>query len=324
MKTLLKILGAIVIVLLLLIAGVYGWASFTAKRALSKTYAAHAVDFPVPFPLTAEEIAKEGFDAKAADSAAMARAIERGGHLLASRYACGECHGKNFAGGTMVDAFPLGRLLGPNLTLGKGSRTLNYTANFWDHIVRHGILPDGRPAVMPSEDFQKMSDQELSDIVAFIRSKPAVDTTVPKSSFGPLGRVLIATGQLTPSASRIASHDAPHEALPPAPVADAAFGAHLAGTCTGCHGANLAGGPIPGGDPKWPPARNLTPHASGTGAWTFEEFRAVMTSGVRRDGSVLKMPMTIVVPYAQNMTEAELGALWAYLRSLPPVDHAIP
>jgi hypothetical protein len=49
-------------------------------------------------------------------------------------------------------------------------------------------LRDGRPAVMPSDDFQHMSDQELSDIISYIRSLPAVDNTVPKSTFGPLGR----------------------------------------------------------------------------------------------------------------------------------------
>ena len=324
MKTFLKILGALLLAVLILIVGFYAWASFATRRVLTKTYVAHVVDFPIPFPLTAGEIAAGGFDPAAADSAALARAVERGEHLVTSRYACRECHGKDFSGGTMVDAFPLGRLLGPNLTLGKGSRTLNYSAKDWDHIVRHGILPDGRPAVMPSEDFQKMSDQELSDIVAYIRSRPAVDRTVPRSKFGPLGKILIATGQIVPSAVRITAHDVPHATMTPVAVADSAFGAHLAGTCTGCHGANLAGGPIPGGDPKWPQARNLTPHATGLGGWTYEDFRNVLTSGVRRNGIPLKMPMMIVVPYAQNMSPVELQALWAYLRSLPPVDHVIP
>ena len=67
-------------------------------------------------------------------------------------------------GGVMVDAFPIGRLLGPNLTGGAGGRTRTYTAADWDRAVRHGILPDGRPSVMPAEDYRLMSDQELADV----------------------------------------------------------------------------------------------------------------------------------------------------------------
>ena len=72
----------------------------------------------------------------------LTRAIERGRHLVMSRYVCVECHGQNFGGGTMIDAFPIGTLLGPNITTGRGGRTANYKATDWDHIVRHGILPD--------------------------------------------------------------------------------------------------------------------------------------------------------------------------------------
>ena len=92
----------------------------------------------------------------------------------------------------MVDAFPIGTLLGPNITTGRGSRAANYRAADWDRIVRHGILSDGRPAAMPSEEFQLMSDQELSDIVTYIRSVPPVDNEVPRISLGPLGKVLVA------------------------------------------------------------------------------------------------------------------------------------
>jgi hypothetical protein len=112
----------------------------------------------------------------------------------------------------MVDAPPIGRLLGPNLTLGRGSRTAQYRATDWDRIVRHGIKPNGRPAAMPSEDFVRMSDQELSDIIAFIRSQPPVDNEVAPVKLGPLGKVLMATGQMVLSADVIPSHDAPHAA----------------------------------------------------------------------------------------------------------------
>jgi hypothetical protein len=44
-----------------------------------------------------------------------------------------------------------------------------------------------------------------------------------------------------------------------------------------------------------------------------------MREGKRPDGTEIKPPMTLVLPYVQNMTEVELEALWMYLRSVTPV-----
>jgi mono/diheme cytochrome c family protein len=316
MKTFLKILVGLVVIMALGAAGLYAWAAMTASRELARTYQAHTVDFPIPFPL---EDADAATVAEADRSrVATERAVERGRHLVQARYPCVECHGRNFGGGTMVDAFPLGTLLGPNLTTGQGSRTVSYTPADWDRIVRHGILPDGRGAVMPSEDFQMMSDQELSDIVAYIRSMPPVDNTVPASTFGPLGKFLVASGRMIPSVQRIANHNAPHPATPPVAETTPEFGKHLAGVCIGCHHENLAGGPIVGGDPEWPPSRNLTPHAQGLANWVYEDFVRLMRNGTRPDGTPIRPPMTLVMPYAQRMTDTELQALWAYLRTVSP------
>jgi cytochrome c553 len=171
---------------------------------------------------------------------------------------------------------------------------------------------------MPSEDFQLMSDQELSDIVAYIRSLPPVTNTVPESTFGPLGRFLLATGQMTPSAEVI-NHQAAHRPMPPPTEVSAEFGKHLAGVCTGCHKPDFSGGPIVGGDPSWPPARNLTPAPGALQGWTFEQFAAALRESRRPDGTALRPPMTLVAPYAKSMSDVELRALFAYLQVLPPV-----
>lgn len=325
MKTLLKIVVGVVGVVVLVAVGGYAWASISTSRMMSRTFDTHDVDFPVPFPLTAEE--QQEVEAERSEPAseeqiaelALARAVERGGHLLRSRYACMECHGQDFGGGVMVDDPALGRLLGPNVTTGQGSRTLEYRPDDWDRIVRHGIRPDGTPSAMPAEDFQLMSDRELSDIVAYIRSLPPVDAEVPRVSLGPLGKVLMATGQLPVAADIIPDHFATHRQVPPPAEATVEFGRHLAAVCTGCHGQNLAGGPIRGGDPSWPPSRNLTPHPEGLEGWSYEQFVAALTSGSRPDGTALREPMTLVLPYAANMEPVELEALWTYLRSVPPM-----
>ena len=160
----------------------------------------------------------------------------------------------------------IGTLLGPNITTGRGSVTLEYQPTDWDRAVRHGVNRDGLPTVMPAEDFQRMSDQELSDVVAYIRSMPPVDNEVPRPRLGPLGTVLVATGALRLSAALIPTHTAAHSTLPPLTEVSVEFGQHVAGVCTGCHRADFSGGPIPGGDPSWPVARNLTPHEDALGS----------------------------------------------------------
>jgi mono/diheme cytochrome c family protein len=316
---LLKIAGILLAVVVVAALGFYAWASWQTGRVFAQAYDSHTVDFPIPFPLSAAEVDSLGLDSAAATTLAHERAIERGRHLLEARYGCTGCHGDNFGGGVMVDAAPIGRLFGPNLTTGSGSRTVTFTPADWDRIVRHGILPGGRPAVMPAEDFQRMADQELSDIITYIRTVPPVDTVMPPRSFGPLGKVLAATGQFVLAATIIESHDAVHVVAPPEAAVTLEFGRHLAGPCMGCHRADLGGGPIVGGDPAWVPARNLTPDATGLAGWTYEQFTTAMRQATRPDGTALRAPMTFVQPYAQRMTDVELEALWLYIQSVPAV-----
>ncbi len=311
-------LASVVGVLVLAAGGFYAWATMRVNGLMSRTIETHAVEFPIPTPLGEADLAALA-SPDSADQVALAQAIERGRHLTSSFYACRECHGESFGGGTMIDDPAIGSLLGPNLTTGRGSVVLDYGPADWDRAVRHGVASSGRPTAMPAQDFQMMSDQELSDIVAFIRSLPPVDNEIGVTvDLGPVGTVLVALGQIPLSADMMAHHT-PHSALPPETAATAEFGQHLAGVCTGCHGASLAGGPIPGGDPAWPPAKNLTPHADGLAGWTFEDFDRLMREGVRPDGSALLAPMSTITAYAANMTETELEALWAYLQSLPAV-----
>jgi mono/diheme cytochrome c family protein len=330
-KSLLRILLGLVLVLLLCAIAVYAWALHKDRVLLARIIPTHEVDFPIPFPLSDDEVASirrqravagvEG-DALAGvdlDSIARARAVERGDHLVHARYGCVECHGQDFGGGVMVDDPMLGQMLGPNITAGKGGRTASYTASDWDRIVRHGIRSDGRPAAMPSVDFQQMSDEELSDIVAYIGSRPAVNKTVPPVHLGPVGTVLLAVGLLPLSVDQIKDHMSPHPKYPPEAEPTAEFGMHLAATCMGCHGEDLSGGPIAGGDPSWPPASNLTRHPDGTAGWTYDQFAAVLRTGKKPDGTDVRAPMSQMVPYGQQMNDVEVRALWAYIQSVPPV-----
>jgi mono/diheme cytochrome c family protein len=70
-------------------------------------------------------------------------------------------------------------------------------------------------------------------------------------------------------------------------------------------------------------ARNLTPdRETGLGAWTDEQIAHTLRTGVKPDGTVLLPPMPW--PNTSQMSEADLHALVAYLRSLKPVKHEVP
>ena len=69
--------------------------------------------------------------------------------------------------------------------------------------------------------------------------------------------------------------------------------------------------------------RNITPDAeTGIGSWTDEQIKLAIKTGVSPDGKLL-FP---VMPYHvyKTMADADLDALMAYLRSIPPVQNNIP
>ena len=61
-------------------------------------------------------------------------------------------------------------------------------------------------------------------------------------------------------------------------------------------------------------SRNITSHKEkGIGAWSDAEIKRAITEGVSKDGSPLKPPMGY--EFYANMTEADLDAIVAYLRT---------
>jgi len=298
MKKILKRTGMALGVIVLLALVAFTAASVSASARLSQKFETHRIALELP---------------PATDAAAIAR----GQHLVA-RNGCNGCHGADLAGGVMIDDPAIGSVRGPNLTPGKGGRVASYTMADWDRIVRHGVKPDGSPAIMPSQDFFTMSDEELSDIAAYIRSVPAVDAEVPRPSFGPIGKILVALRKFPIAAEHQLPPTAAHASHPPMAADTAEFGAHLAATCLACHRADFTGGRLPFGPPDWPSAANLTSHASGLGSWTYDDFERALTEGMSKDGHKLRAPMSEVLSATRAMQATERHALWTYLRSLPP------
>lgn len=326
MKKTLRILGVALAAIAGLALVAYAIAWGIAKSRYARTYAAHDAAFPIPFPLAEADLdairaervaggASPGDPLAGVDLAALARvrAIERGKHLIESRVSCAGCHGADFSGGVIVDLPIVGRWVAPNISGGEGSVTRGYTASDWDHAVRHGLRRGGLASSMPAIDFVNLSDHELSDVVAYISSRPKVDRDPGSMRLGPLFSILIATDPDAFTAARI-DHGKPHPVEPPAAVVSAAYGEHLVQVCRGCHGERLSGGKLKG-DPNMPVVANLTPHATGLADWSEEDFVRALREGRRKDGSAINEAMPWRA-YSQ-MGDAELKALYAYLRTVP-------
>jgi cytochrome c553 len=170
---------------------------------------------------------------------------------------------------------------------------------------------------MPSEDYNRLNDNDFAALVAHVRSLPPVAGDAAVFRLPILVRALYGAGLVKDAAEKI-DHRMPPSAMVPV-AATIEHGTYVANMCMGCHGPALKGGPIPGAPPGWPPAADLTPGPAGAMARydTADKFVAMMRSGKRPDGSAV----SAVMPFAslRNVNETDLNAMYAYLKSLPAV-----
>jgi mono/diheme cytochrome c family protein len=162
--------GAIALLAIVGVAGLYAWTS--NELAAKSPLPGHAFTAPT-------------------DSAS----VVRGEHVVRAIGKCGDCHGQDLGGDTLLDDPAMGLIYSPNLTRGAGGIGGTYTDAQWEAAIRHGLAADGRRlVVMPSNEYQFLSDEDLGTIIAYLRTVPAVDRTGPTQRVGPLARALYAGG----------------------------------------------------------------------------------------------------------------------------------
>ena len=328
MRRVLKLVGIALVAIVVVLLGSVAWAMTVAKGRYEKKWDVHDASFAIPWELSPTELdslkleriaagasAKDPLAGVDLAAVALQRAASRGQYLVDSRLGCKGCHGDDLGGKVVIDVPMVGYWVAPNLTSGQGSITRGFTARDWDLAVRHGVRHDGRTSSMPSEEFTNLSDHELSDVATYIQSVPAVDRQLGPVRLGPVFSFIVATDPNAVIAFKL-DHHAAHLAEPPGSESAAVLGEHIVQVCSGCHGANLSGGKM-AGDPNMPIVANLTPHASGLQAWTEADFMKAMREGKRPDGSAISEQMPWRV-YGQ-MRDAELAAVWAYLKTVPSV-----
>ncbi len=252
------------------------------------------------------------------------------GEYLAKAGGCVGCHTEEkeaavaFAGGRSLKT-PFGTFYGPNITPHPQAGIGRWTEADFIHAMRQGDRPDGKnyfPA-FPYPSFTRISDPDLRDLWAYLRSLPpsarANQEHDLKFPFGWRSLVtfwkwfFFTPGALmkTPGLTNIANRGA--------------YLVQALGHCGECHTPrNFLGGPkrdrfLAGGKgPGGKDTPNLTPAKLKT--LSDRDLMDFLTTGVTADGDVPAEAMGEVIRNTTSqLTRDDLGALIAYLRSLPPV-----
>jgi len=216
---------------------------------------------------------------------------------------CANCHGRGLQGGMMFDAQPFATFWAPNLTELAGRASDQQLAA----AIRQGIGQDGRALfIMPSEQYSRLSDQEVAAIVAQIRRVPRSGGPVARVQWGPIGRFALATGGIRPVMAMIEDFRVrqPFDTGP-----GEAAGRRLAATaCAACHGPDLSG--MPSNDGGAAP-----PDLAIAGAYDLAQFRILMRTGRPPGGRDLGMMKEVATRAFSSFSDEEVAQLHAYLRA---------
>ena len=251
----------------------------------------------------------------------------KNGQYLAKAGGCAGCHTDSnpgsapYAGGRALDT-PFGTFFGPNLTPHNESGLGKWAAADFARAIRKGERPDGThyyPA-FPYPSFTAMTDSDIRDLWAFMRSLPAVDRPNQQHKLKfPFGwRYLVTFWKwlfFTPQ-TFVADPKLP---------AIANRGAYLVGVlghCGECHTPrNFLGGTKKSrllAGAKMPEGRtaNLTP--DGLKKWTEQDLVKFFKDGVTPAGDVTADTMgEVVMNTTSQLKPEDVAAVIAYLRSIP-------
>ena len=276
------------------------------------------------------------------DGAMAEPSAERGGYLVNTIMACGNCHTPRDADGKLIaDKALSGGLTfntpvfiatAPNITPDRDTGIGSWSDAEIKRALIEGMRPNhgrlaGVPlaAIMPANFYKALLPDDLDSIVAYLRSIKPVRNEVPDPVYKlpvhrdryPDAEAGFTTVMLTDQVKR---------------------GAYLAtiGHCMECHSTwsrgvsdfrnGLGGGgrvfPAAEGAPAGSPdsiAANITPHpTAGIGGWSDAEISRAITDGIGRDGHPLKPPMAY--GFYAGLKDTDLADIISYLRTVPPLQ----
>ncbi|MFG6668751.1 c-type cytochrome [Halomonas sp. HNIBRBA4712] len=271
-----------------------------------------------------------------ADADPSAEALEEKiarGEYIAHVSDCVACHTvpgeAPFAGGYGLET-PFGELFASNITPDDETGIGGWELADFDRALRHGQGSNGYlyPA-MPYTAYARLSDQDVSDLWAYMQTIEPVEHEVNENQFPfPYNqRWLLAGWNLLFFHEEATANEL---AQSQDPVERGRYLVEGAGHCSACHspknalGAN-SGEPLSGATLQGWHAPDLTPNAhTGLGKWSSEQVVDYLKSGTN-EFAVAAGPMREAVENStQYMTDEDLSAIAAYLQSVPESSHTAP
>jgi mono/diheme cytochrome c family protein len=256
--------------------------------------------------------------------------VERGAYLVNTIMTCANCHspkgppnvvaGKDFSGGLRFDEPPFD-VTAPNITQDKETGIGSWSDDDIKKLLRTGVRPNGVPiaVVMPTGFYDIITDSDMDAIVAYLRTVKPISNKVPAPIYKMPAQRQVFPGAEKPYTQEMADGPAKH-------------GFYLAtiGHCMECHTPLVKGqhdwtADLGRGGMEFPGpwgvsvSRNVTSSKTkGIGDWTDAEIKRAITTGVDKDGKKLNGPMGF--QYYAHMTDADLDAVIAWVRTLPPKE----
>jgi mono/diheme cytochrome c family protein len=262
----------------------------------------------------------------------------RGEQVFALAGGCG-CHtpakGPIGAGGVAIDT-PFGKFFSSNITPDPEHGIGQWTDEEIARAIRVGTLRGGsvEPPVMPYQEYAGMADTDLRDLIAYLRSLP------PAAVANQAHQVKLPLPRLAFRAWRIlfAGHTVPPEKAPTEIIARGRYLTDNVSICGDCHTPRTRFGALdasmylagtadgPGGDA----VPNITPdEKTGIGSWGVDDITALLQMGMKPDFDNVQGAMAEVIdgiaggPGYGKAPEGDLKAIAEYLKTIPPIVHAV-
>lgn len=245
--------------------------------------------------------------------------LARGKYLMEDAMNCSEaCHspeGKPFQGThENISQGPISLVFAvPNLTPDQATGLGSWSDAQIARAIREGVDKDGVGlVVMPAYNYHVLSDADVAAMVGYLRNLQPVHNEIPPFYANVVAKTMMAVGAFGPGSVGqpiTAPQETPSSGTPE-------YGKYMValGACTDCHKQNLAGGAIPFASEGTPWAANLTP-AGELSKWTEVQFIAAVREGRHPGGGNLHDEMP-----RYKMTDEDLGAIFMYLKTLPPAQ----
>ena len=228
------------------------------------------------------------------------------GKRVADVLGCTGCHGADLNGEDWSEP-GFGKLWTANLT----RAVAHYTNEQLADVIRGGARPDRELWEMPSHLFTRLTPDDMSAVITYLRSVPPSGAVRPEPIFEEGARREIAAGTFISSVAQVKKEGS---LWPPDAGKPFSLGRYIArATCAECHGITLRGGqPHPQAKPR--------PDLRMVAAYEPEQFRRLLRTGVAAGDREVSLMSEVARGRYKHLTDAELDAVYRYLRRVAELD----